>query len=361
MRSFRLSSEAYRVMAESVSSRNLCGVQATARFAVRAVLCVVGAGLLAGCAQQPKSGTRSKEYFPSSIYGRASERVVGEGEPVPRGGGQYLVGRPYTIAGKRYVPQSQPKEAQVGMASYYGGAFHGRRTANGEVYDMNSVSAAHPTMPLPSYARVTNMRNGRSIIVRVNDRGPYHSNRVMDVSSRVAEALAFRSVGTAQIKVEYVSKAGLQGSDDNKLMASLRTDGRPAQLDGSPSLPATMVAQNTPSSTAAKPAPEKVALLEEPYEQSAPETTTSQQPVAASAPRIAAMPSNAPLPPSRPFDLGLPPAGSALLSRQASLFDNAPRSAAQPAPLAPQQQSPLLGLRKDPITEVLMLPPRRPK
>ncbi len=359
MRSSGLSSEAYRVMVGSLSLETSGVVRPTARFVARALLCVVGAGLLAGCAQQPKSGTRSKEYFPSSIYGRASERVVNEGEPVPRGGGQYLVGRPYTIAGKRYVPQTQPREAQVGMASYYGGAFHGRRTANGEVYDMNSVSAAHPTMPLPSYARVTNMRNGRSIIVRVNDRGPYHSGRVMDVSSRVAEALAFKSVGTAQIKVEYVGKAGLQGSDDNKLFASLRTDGRPAQLEGSPSLPTTMVAQNTsPTPASGQAAPQKLAQLDELRDPPAPTTTVAQQPAA---PRIAAMPSNAPLPPTRPFDLGLSSGGSPLVSRQASLFDNASRPVPQIAPQPSPQTSPMLGLRKDPIAEVLMLPPRRPK
>ncbi len=90
------------------------------------------------------------------------------------------------------------------MASWYGDAFHGRRTANGEVYDMRSLTAAHPTMPLPSYARVTNLSNGYSVIVRVNDRGPYHGGRVMDVSSRVADVLDFKSTGTAKIKVEYV-------------------------------------------------------------------------------------------------------------------------------------------------------------
>ena len=155
---------------------------------------------LAGCAQPLNKNLRSKEYFASSIYGAASPRVVADGEAVPRGGGQYLVGRPYTIAGKTYVPHEVGSSfTQTGMASYYGAAFHGRRTANGEVYDMASVSAAHPTMPLPSYARVTNTRNGHSIIVRVNDRGPYHSNRVMDVSSRVAEALDFKRFGTAPI------------------------------------------------------------------------------------------------------------------------------------------------------------------
>ena len=81
------------------------------------------------------------------------------------------------------------------MASWYGAAFHGRRTANGEVYDMASLTAAHPTMPLPSYARVTNLGNGYSIIVRVNDRGPYHAGRVMDVSSRVADVLDMKAHG----------------------------------------------------------------------------------------------------------------------------------------------------------------------
>jgi rare lipoprotein A len=339
-------------MAESASSFDFQSVGFSARLAMRALACVAVAGFLAGCAQAPQQKGRSKEFFSSAVYGRPSERVVAEGEPVPRGGGQYLVGRPYTIAGKRYVPNPQPRESQVGMASYYGGAFHGRRTANGEVYDMNSVTAAHPTMPLPSYARVTNTRNGRSIIVRVNDRGPYHSGRVMDVSSKVAEALAFKAHGTAQIKVDYIGKAGLQGSDDNKLMASLRTDGRPAQLDGSPSLPATMVAQNAPAQAPApqQPAPQRVALLDE--ASAAPASAAPPVSPVMAAPRIAAAPSNAPLPPSRPFDLGLPSVtagqGAIARPRQTALFDST-------------SQSPLLAPRKDLIAEVLMLPPRRPQ
>ena len=348
MRSGLFSSSAYRLMTVSASLSGSTSMVASSLSLIRGLACVALAGFVAGCAQAPQQKGRSKEFFSSAIYGRPSERVVAEGEPVPRGGGQYLVGRPYTIAGKRYVPNPQPKESQVGMASYYGGAFHGRRTANGEVYDMNSVTAAHPTMPLPSYARVTNMRNGRSIIVRVNDRGPYHSNRVMDVSSKVAEALAFKAYGTAQIKVDYISKAGLQGSDDTKLLASLRTDGRPAQLDGSPSLPPTMVAQNKPAPAPApmqQPSPQRVALLEEPVE---PVAAAPVSPLVA-APRIAAMPSNAPLPPSRPFDLGMASGqGAVTRPRQAALFDSTP-------------QSPLLAQRKDPIAEVLMLPPRRPQ
>jgi rare lipoprotein A len=275
-------------------------------FRVKSIFLLASASaLLAGCAQQPsQTKARSKEYFSSSLYGPASRRVVGEGEAVPRGGGQYLVGRPYTIAGRRYVPSEQPRETQTGMASYYGAAFHGRRTANGEVYDMSSVSAAHPTMPLPSYARVTNMSNGRSIIVRVNDRGPFHSNRVMDVSQKVAEALDFRRMGTAQVKIDYVGRAGLEGSDDNKLLASLRTDGRPANLDGSPSLGiGTMFASSEPPPAPVAPIvprtpPQRLALVSEAPAAEAPPVVSA---------RVTLPPSNAPLPPVRPFDLGTLP------------------------------------------------------
>ena len=166
---------------------------------------------------------------------------------VPRGGGQYLVGRPYTVAGKRYYPAENPSYTATGMASWYGAAFHGRRTANGEVYDMASLSAAHPTMPLPSYARVTNLGNGYSVIVRVNDRGPYHAGRVMDVSSRVADVLDMKAMGTARVKVDYVGAAPIEGSDDLQLLASLRTDGSPANMIGysAPVMMASAAAEQT--------------------------------------------------------------------------------------------------------------------
>ena len=90
------------------------------------------------------------------------------------------------------------------MASWYGDDFHGRLTANGEVFDMTSLTAAHPTLPIPSYARVTNVRNGKSLIVRVNDRGPYHGNRLIDVSNKAAELLEFKANGVARVRVEYV-------------------------------------------------------------------------------------------------------------------------------------------------------------
>lgn len=175
-----------------------------------AVLCVA----LAACSSSSRIDSR---------YGvAASPRIVDSGEPVPKGGGAYRVGQPYVVAGRVYVPEDDPHYSAVGLASWYGDDFHGRETANGEVFDLNGISAAHPTLPLPSYVRVTNLSNGRSLIVRVNDRGPYRSGRIIDVSVRAAQLLGFHSRGTAQVRVEYVGRAPMEGSDDRILEATLR-------------------------------------------------------------------------------------------------------------------------------------------
>ena len=183
--------------------------------------------VLANCASSSMSSRIDPKYGVSS-----SPRVVAFGDPVPKGGGTYRVGKPYTVGGRVYVPEEDVNYREDGLASWYGDDFHGRLTANGEVYDMTSLSAAHPTLPMPCYARVTNLSNGKSLIVRVNDRGPYHGNRLMDVSSRAAELLEFKGNGVARVRVEYVGRAPLEGSDDRQLMATLRT-GVPAP---SPSL-----------------------------------------------------------------------------------------------------------------------------
>jgi peptidoglycan lytic transglycosylase len=165
-----------------------------------------------------------------SRYGVApSPRVIDPGEPVPKGGGTYHVGAPYFVGGRMYVPQYNPHYTAVGRASWYGEDFRGRYTANGEIFDIDGITAAHPTMPLPSYARVTNLENGRSLIVRVNDRGPYAHNRIIDLSVRAAKLLDFYRRGTATVRVEYVGPAPLQGSDDRVLAATLR-ENSPAPL-----------------------------------------------------------------------------------------------------------------------------------
>ncbi len=192
---------------------------AAARIAAAGACCL----LLANCSA---SGKFAKRIDPK--YGvSTSPRVVGFDEAVPKGGGTYRVGKPYVVAGRTYVPEENPNYRAEGLASWYGDAFHGRLTANGEVFDMTSLTAAHPTLPLPSYARVTNLANGKSVIVRVNDRGPYHGNRLIDVSNTAARLLEFRENGIGRVRVEYVGRAPLEGSDDRQLMATLRT-GAPA-------------------------------------------------------------------------------------------------------------------------------------
>ena len=124
-------------------------------------------------------------------------------------------------------PSAHERSSEVGLASWYGSEFHGRATADGEVFDMHSLSAAHRTMPLPSYARVTNLRNGHSVIVRVNDRGPFVGGRILDVSARVASLLEFNHLGVTKVRIDYVGKAPPAGSDGPTLLASLQTNGVP--------------------------------------------------------------------------------------------------------------------------------------
>src|SRR3984957_9384677 len=183
--------------------------------AARGAAVVAACLVLANCASSSMSSRIDPKYGVSS-----SPRVVAFGDPVPKGGGTYRIGKPYTVGGRMYVPEEDANYREEGMASWYGDDFHGRLTA------------AHPTLPMPCYARVTNLGNGKSLIVRVNDRGPYHGNRLIDVSNKAAELLEFKGNGVARVRVEYVARAPLEGSGDRQLIATLRT-GVPAP---SPSL-----------------------------------------------------------------------------------------------------------------------------
>jgi rare lipoprotein A (peptidoglycan hydrolase) len=148
---------------------------------------------------------------------------------------------PHTLYHPKHAPTDKPAYRAEGIASWYGADFHGRLTASGERYDMHGISAAHRTMPLPSYARVTNLDNGRSIIVRVNNRGPFVHNRIMDLSTGTARALDFYRKGIARVRVEFVGRAPIEGTDDQMLLATLRM-GSPA-----PAPSTVMVASAQPS------------------------------------------------------------------------------------------------------------------
>ncbi|MCF6343930.1 MAG: septal ring lytic transglycosylase RlpA family protein [Devosiaceae bacterium] len=175
-----------------------------------------------------RSDINTTTKFSSAEYGVAASKRVTTSSNIPKGGGRSQVGKPYKIAGKWYTPKADPNYDRTGIASWYGPNFHGRKTANGEIFDQYAISAAHPTLPLPSYVRVTNLSNNRSIIVRVNDRGPFSSSRIIDLSKRVADILGVIQKGTARVRVKYVGKAPLEGDDTRVLMASLN---KPSRLE----------------------------------------------------------------------------------------------------------------------------------
>jgi len=139
----------------------------------------------------------------------ADDRGKGPSPTVPAQGA-YKVGKPYQVGGVWYYPAVDYNYAETGIASWYGEDFHGRATANGEPYDMNDLTAAHRTLPMPSMVQVTNLKNGRQIKLRVNDRGPFVNNRIIDVSRRAAQLLGFDRQGTAQVRVEIIETESRQ-------------------------------------------------------------------------------------------------------------------------------------------------------
>ena len=160
------------------------------------------------------------------------------------GGGEYKVGKPYRVAGQWYRPAADPDYDRVGIASWYGPNFHGKRTANGERYNQNALTAAHKTLPMPSYVRVTNLENGRSIILKVNDRGPFVNNRIIDVSRRGAQLLGFEKKGTARVRVQAV--AGPEAPAAVQLASTRRSappaPAKPHHIASAPPAPAVPVA-----------------------------------------------------------------------------------------------------------------------
>lgn len=169
------------------------------------VVWVAGLILLVGaCAQTRLAIHAAKQIGNRGGTPGAEATISPDGVPIGRGG-VYKVGEPYKVAGLTYTPRVDPYYDETGIASWYGRDFNGLRTANGEVFDMNALTAAHKTLPLPSYVRVTNLENGRTLVLRVNDRGPFARGRIIDVSRRAAQLLGFSGKGTARIRVRVVA------------------------------------------------------------------------------------------------------------------------------------------------------------
>jgi len=177
--------------------------------------------------------------------GAPSGRYPNDNE-LPKGdqGVKRKVGNPYKVAGRWYYPKEEDGYDQVGMASWYGKDFHGKKTANGEYFNMNALTAAHKTLPLPTFVKVTNLSNGHSIILRVNDRGPFVNDRLIDVSRRGAQLLGFQKQGVTRVRIQAVDANG-------NLPRRPRGQVRTAQNTPPPSSAAPVDAQDAPIATSA--------------------------------------------------------------------------------------------------------------
>ena len=187
--------------------------QASARTLKSLVIGLVLTAVLGGCSS---AGSSRFGFLPSfgSDRVRLAPRIVHTERRrslrhAPAKSNRMRVGKPYVIAGRVYTPRFDPYYNQVGVASWYGGDFQGRPTASGEIFDTTMISAAHPTLPLNSLVRVTNLENGHSLVVRINDRGPFVDDRLIDLSRAAAEQLGFAHQGLARVRVQVVRTAAL--------------------------------------------------------------------------------------------------------------------------------------------------------
>jgi rare lipoprotein A len=280
---------------------------------------------------------------------RLGERVIPLGQPVPKGGGAYRIGDPYQVAGMWYTPREDPSYDRVGRASWYGELFHGRRTANGEIYDMDRLSAAHPTLPLPVYAQVTNLANGRTIVVRINDRGPYARDRIIDLSRRSAELLGFRANGATDVRVKYLRRAPLSGDDSyEQRFAATQNWSRVAgnvPANKNSAKPITVASAPVEDTLPAE-NPENVVL---PWKAAAPPDSVAPTEPASDAaqlgwqasPRWASLPADAPPGPTTPTKARLQSKGLVIQAGSFKTRENADKASTLLGPIAPVDVAPV--------------------
>lgn len=317
----------------------------------------VCAFVVAGCMSTSSDNGGGGDGINDAALGvAASPRVTDQETNLPRGGGRAQVGRPYRIGGQLYTPRVDDDYDEVGIASWYGRAFHGRLTANGEVYDMHTLSAAHPTLPLPSYVRVTNTENNHSVVVRVNDRGPFSRNRIIDLSQRAADVLDFRHDGVARVRVQYIEQARLDGQDVEWLEASAQINGVPVGGAGNTlfasaaprdPVPAPIAAPNQTAFVATSDVAPTAQVRSEParagFLESLFGTQQAPQPAFQRTPQPAAQPAFVPAN-GAPIDLSPP---TAALSQPAYV---APTFAPAPAGLVPNAPIPSVAIGYDAIS-----------
>lgn len=179
---------------------------------------LLSTAMLSGCAEM-------------NLFGHYAKRAASDDAPPPAAATAspgYKVGKPYKVAGVWYYPREDFDYDETGIGSWYGTEFHGKLTANGETFDQNAVSAAHKTLPMPSVVRVTNLENGRSLVVRVNDRGPFVNGRVIDLSRRAAQLLGYEANGIAKVRVQVLAE------ESRALAGKLKPEGEGAQVVAAP-------------------------------------------------------------------------------------------------------------------------------
>jgi rare lipoprotein A len=247
--------------------------------------------------------------------------------PTPAGQGLYKVGNPYQINGVWYYPAEDLGYDETGIASWYGEDFHGKYTANGEIFDLNGLTAAHRTLPMPSIVQVTNLENGRSLKLRVNDRGPYARGRIIDLSRRAAQLLGFESPGTAKVRVRILTADSIQAK-----LLTLRASGQEQIADAAPLPVSAVTAESLPM-------PGGVA--------SAQANPPPAAPAAPPAPRLVATASATPpsRPPSLPEQVVTVPVSATAIYVQAGAFSRADNALRLQAKLAKFGDVRVLGAR----------------
>lgn len=207
----------------------------------RLILTGLALSLVAACSSTPGalrsySGNGSNASLGGNTsWAPASTRSTRASSPadttrlIARSSAHQKVGRAYTVAGRTYRPQRNDNYDETGIASWYGPNFHGRPTANGETFDQHAMTAAHTTLPIPSIVEVTNLENGRSVIVRLNDRGPFVDNRLIDLSRAAATELDYIGAGLAHVRVRYLGPAHEGGGPPNRVYQA-NADPTPAQI-----------------------------------------------------------------------------------------------------------------------------------
>lgn len=198
-----------------------------ANRALRLCLLVLTAATTSACASG--HSVKATSARPGTLAGKGASAKPGPG-------GVVKIGNPYRIGDKWYYPADIPDYDETGIASWYGPQFHKQRTANGEIFDMNEISAAHPILPMPSYVEVTNLNNGRQLVVRINDRGPFAKDRIIDLSRRAAQLLGFDQTGTAPVRVRRVYPEGADAPLPQTTIARNQTPAGPQPAASQPRL-----------------------------------------------------------------------------------------------------------------------------